>query len=79
MVLDDLRKTKVRFLMLFLTSVYLIGSYFCFDNPSVLEAQMEDVLNISKPEWALFSTVYSTPNIVLPLFGGIMLDKLGIR
>ena len=27
----------------------------------------------------MFFTVYSTPNVILPLFGGIFLDKIGIR
>lgn len=36
-------------------------------------------MNINQPAWSLLYTVYSAPNVVLPLFGGIFLDKIGIR
>jgi MFS family permease len=29
--------------------------------------------------YSLLYTVYSLPNMVLPIFGGIFLDKIGIR
>ena len=75
----NLKTTWVRWVMLFLACNFLIGSYYCFDNPSVLENQMERDLNITSIQWGLFQTVYSVPNMVLPLIGGIMLDTLGIR
>lgn len=37
----DLKKTWIRWLMLVLSCFFLLGSYYCFDNPSVLESQME--------------------------------------
>lgn len=74
-----MRTTKWRWLMLFFACTFLVGNYFCFDNPSVLQNQMEDVLKIGDVEWALCFTVYSFPNFILPLFGGIFLDKIGMR
>ena len=49
LIIDDLRKTKWRFVMLFLACAFLVGNYFCYDNPSVLEKQMERSLNIDQP------------------------------
>jgi len=56
-----------------------MGAFFDYDNPTVLETQIEDELNIKPTQWALFFTLYSIPNVILPLFGGIFLDKIGVR
>jgi MFS family permease len=34
---------------------------------------------INSFEYNLFYSVYSLPNCVLPLFGGYLVDKIGIR
>jgi hypothetical protein len=34
--------------MLALASVYLLGGYYCYDIPGVIEPQIEDYFNISK-------------------------------
>jgi hypothetical protein len=39
----DLRKTRLRFLILFFSSFVSFGSYFVYDNPSALETQLQDV------------------------------------
>ena len=36
-------------------------------------------MDISQTQWGLLYTVYSYPNIVLPIFGGIFLDMIGLR
>ena len=36
-----MRKGKIRFCMLAMACFYLIGNYFCTDNPAALEVQME--------------------------------------
>lgn len=33
----NMKKTWIRWLMLFMACCFLLGSYYCFDNPSVLE------------------------------------------
>ena len=57
----------------------MAGQYFCYDNPSVIETEIEKDLSINSDEWALIFTIYSWPNIILPLLGGIFVDKVGIR
>jgi len=37
----NIKETGVRWLMLKFACNFLLGSYYCFDNPSVLETQME--------------------------------------
>ena len=36
-------------------------------------------MNISTVKYGMFYSFYSYPNIILPLIGGVMLDKIGVR
>jgi len=65
--------------MLAMACCFLLGSYYCYDNPGVIETQLEEQFDISATTWSLLYSVYSFPNMVLPFFGGVMLDKLGMR
>jgi hypothetical protein len=56
-----------------------MGSYFCYDNPGPIEKTLEKDLNISTTQYSLLYSVYSYPNTVLPIFGGIFLDMIGLR
>ena len=42
----DIRKTKIRFFVLFLASIFIVGNYFSYDNPSVIEKEIEKTLGI---------------------------------
>jgi MFS family permease len=75
----DLRKTAWRWLILFMACNFLIGSYYCYDIPGVLKNQIEQDFSIKPTQYSLLYTVYSIPNMILPLIGGIILDKIGIR
>ena len=69
----------------------MVGSYYCYDNPSALNKQMEvyftaevDKAHIMthkqyQTNFNLLYTVYSIPNIVLPFFGGYFTDLWGAR
>ena len=69
----------IRWLTLFFACCFLMGSYFCYDNPGPIEKTMEKDLDISQTQFSLLYSVYSYPNIVLPIFGGIFLDMIGLR
>lgn len=58
---------------------FMLGNYFCYDNPGPLETQLEDQLHIDSTQYSMLYTVYSMPNMVLPIFGGVFLDRIGIR
>ena len=36
-------------------------------------------MNITDPQFGLLQSIYSWPNTVLPLFGGVLIDSFGIR
>jgi hypothetical protein len=56
-----------------------MGSYFCYDNPGPIEETLENDLKINTKQYSLLYSVYSYPNMVLPIFGGIFLDMMGLR
>ena len=60
----------------------IAGSYFCYDNPAALEDRFTgaDGMGLSDEKYALLYTVYSWPNVIFPLVGGLLIDGvLGIR
>eukprot|EP00850_Spirogloea_muscicola_P018613 SM000172S03086 [mRNA] locus=s172:199723:202893:+ [translate_table: standard] len=65
--------------VLALTSAIMMGAYFCFDNPSALKEPIQTALDLSDTQYNLFYSVYSFPNIVLPLAGGMLVDRCGTR
>lgn len=71
-----------RWLGLTFCCIVMMGSYFCFDNPSALQTKFTDkggLYRISGTQVNLLYSVYSFPNIILPFFGGILVDKIGVR
>ena len=58
------------------------GCYYCFDNPAALKDQIYDHL---KEEYSyddyeilfnFFYSLYSLPNVILPLVNGFLIDKV---
>ena len=58
---------------------FLLGSYYCYDIPAVIETQLEEQFKIEPTTWSLLYSVYSMPNMVMPLVGGVILDTIGVR
>lgn len=56
-----------------------MGDAFSFDNPQALETQLEQHFQISQMEFNMLYSVYSIPNVILPLVGGYLIDNCGIR
>jgi len=56
------------------------GSYFCFDNPGALQSEMKESMNITTAQFSNLYSWYSWPNVVLPIVGGFLMDRvLGTR
>lgn len=75
----DMRFTRWRWVMLCFASLVCFGNYFVYDNPSALQTQIEDQLHIDTFEFTMLYSVYSFPNIILPLLGGFFIDYVGVR
>ncbi|EJK63147.1 hypothetical protein THAOC_16212, partial [Thalassiosira oceanica] len=68
---------RTRWAVLLLTCLAMSGPYYAYDVPSSLHQQLEDYMPSSssssssyETRFNLLYTVYSVPNVVLPLFGG---------
>lgn len=58
----------------------MTGSYYTYDIPAALHQQLGDYMPPSsnyETHFNLLYTVYSVPNVVLPLFGGTFVDRHG--
>jgi len=56
------------------------GSYFCYDNPGALQKQIQEVMHVNTFQFENLYAYYSWPNVVLPIIGGYLIDKVfGIR
>lgn len=72
---------NIRWLILFLCCWISFGNYYAFDNPSSLNRPLMQWLGSDFESYqyqlnAMY-TIYSVPNIILPLFMGTLLDKFG--
>ena len=78
---QSFRKTKFRWLGLFFQCFLLSGQKYCFDNPQALQSSLTSpaFLNLSSAQYNLFYSFYSSSNVIIPLFGGLLIDKLSIR
>ena len=74
---DNQENNKKRWLALALISIYVSGSYWCIHNPSVLETSIMETFDVSKTKYSELFASYSIANLIVPLFGGILIDKLG--
>jgi len=90
-ITTTIRDTWWRFLFLGLCCTILFGSYYCYDNPAPVEKKIkapvkyrtdkgdETGMAMSDVQYQLLYSLYSFPNIIIPLFGGYFIDRLGKR
>mmetsp|Transcript_46972 Transcript_46972/g.152674 ORF Transcript_46972/g.152674 Transcript_46972/m.152674 type:complete len:588 (-) Transcript_46972:212-1975(-) len=73
-------KLRVRWLVLALLSLLMSGNYYCYDNPAALYTPLARRF-VTNRQFELyfdgFYSIYSLPNIVLPLIGGVIVDRWG--
>jgi hypothetical protein len=72
--------SRLRWLILFLACMLLFGNYYAFDNPAALNRPLQEYLghdyNVWQYEINLMYSVYSFPNMFIPLIGGQLLDRM---
>lgn len=71
---------RSRWLVLALNCTVMTASYYSFDIPSALHQQLQDYMPKSdsfERNFNLLYTIYSIPNVILPLFGGNVVDRHG--
>jgi MFS family permease len=73
---------RVQWLLLVCICFLTFGSYWVYDEPGALEDQFKQWFGhgFDNSDNALFYSVYSYPNIILPFISGIIIDQvLGVR
>lgn len=73
------KKSNIRWCMLVMACFFMLGNNFSYDSPGPLETQLRKQFNMDSYHYSLLYTVYSLPNMFLPILGGILLDSIGIR
>ncbi|CAD8200988.1 unnamed protein product [Paramecium octaurelia] len=79
LIKQPLQKTWVLWLALGLACFLLFGDAYAFDNPMALQSTIQSEMNLNNVQFNMLYSIYSAPNIILPFFGGILIDKIGVR
>lgn len=82
---DYRRKTKLRYVALLIACLVVFGCEYCFDTPSALQSAIKENYSLNHPEkmgeaeFNLLYSLYAFPNVIIPIIGGMMIDKIGAR
>jgi MFS family permease len=68
-----------RWAVLFFISMAMFGNYYIYDSISPLADLLKSQLRFSDGNIGLLNAIYSFPNIIMVLIGGILIDKIGTR
>ncbi len=74
-------KSYIRWIILVLISFTIAANYYVYDAFSSIKSIMQSELGFSNSQYGLLMSFYSFPNtfLLMSIFGGIILDKWGIR
>lgn len=82
---EEKQKGSFKWFILVLACLTALGDYYCFDNPGALSTSLkEHFKDLKKGDeyeyfYSLLYSVYSFPNMIVPLFGGILIYHFGNR
>jgi len=68
-----------RWAVLVLISLAMFGNYYVYDSISPLADVLKAQLGFSDANIGLLNAIYSFPNILMVLLGGIVIDRIGTR
>jgi len=69
----------IRWIALLLVSLGMFGNYYIYDSISPLADLLKVQLGFSDSNIGLLNAIYSFPNIVMVLVGGLIIDRIGTR
>lgn len=65
--------------MLLALSVAMLGNYYAYDSIGPLADHLQRLLRYSDTQIGTLNAIYSLPNVVMVLVGGIIVDRIGTR
>lgn len=71
--------TFLRWAALLLVSLGMFGNYYIYDSISPLADLLKTQLAFSDSNIGLLNAIYSFPNIIMVLVGGVIIDRIGTR
>ncbi|OGU55769.1 MAG: MFS transporter [Ignavibacteria bacterium RBG_13_36_8] len=69
----------IRWMVLLLISLAMFGNYYIYDSISPLADLLKSQLGFSDANIGLLNAIYSFPNIIMVLIGGLIIDRIGTR
>jgi MFS family permease len=70
---------SVRWLVLLFTSLAMFGNYYVYDSIAPLADTLQNQLGFSSTQIGSLNAIYSAPNIIMVLIGGVLVDRFGTR
>ena len=68
-----------RWLVLVVISLAMFGNYYVYDAVSPIADLLKEQLGFSDSNIGLLNAIYSFPNILMVLLGGIIIDRIGVK
>ncbi len=68
-----------RWVVLVVISLAMFGNYYVYDAISPVADLLRDQLGFSDSRIGLLNAIYSFPNIIMVLIGGIIIDRIGVK
>ena len=69
----------IRWTVLVLVSIAMFGNYYVYDSIGPLADTLQRMLGFTDTQIGTLNAIYSFPNIVMVLIGGIIVDRIGTR
>lgn len=69
----------IRWTVLLLISVAMFGNYYAYDSIGPLADHLQKLLGFTDTQIGTLNAIYSLPNIIMVLIGGIIVDRIGAR
>jgi MFS family permease len=68
-----------RWMVLILISLAMFGNYYIYDSISPLADVLKLKLGFTDGDIGLLNAIYSIPNIIMVLIGGMIIDRIGVK
>ena len=68
-----------RWIVLVVISLAMFGNYYVYDAISPIADLLRDQLGFSDSQIGTLNAIYSFPNIIMVLIGGIIIDRIGVK
>jgi MFS family permease len=70
---------SIRWSVLVLVSVAMFGNYYVYDSIAPLADHLQQQIGFTDTQIGTLNAIYSFPNILMVLIGGILIDRFGTR